>query len=350
MIDAVLLVQGVYYRGWKTLEATVGMEQIAGSFTVTASDRWQANALSWPIFPGSPCSLILGPRPVIFGYVDEACPEYDDGSHSQRVSGRDATGDLVDCAAIYKSGQWKKADLQKIANDLCSPFGIPVRAETSVGKPFDVFALQDGETVFEALDRAGRQRGVLLMSDANGGLILTRAGQIWISTALIKGQNIERGSATYDYKDRFSKYIIKGQSPGSDEYSKPEDHMQRKAEAEDANITRYRPTIIHAEQGDNAAYADRAKWECNVRAGRSVRLQYTVTGWEYLPGNLWQPNRMVMVMDDYLRIAQPMLIVRCTYVLDDSGSRTMLELCPREAFELGPPPKLKTSNAKKEVL
>jgi len=350
VIDVVLLVQGCYYRGWKTLEATVGMEQIAGSFTVTASDRWQATALSWPIMPGSPCSLLLGPVPVIFGYVDEAVPEYNDRSHSQRISGRDSTGDLVDCAAIYKSGQWKKADLLKIANDLCSPFGIPVRADVSVGKPFDVFALQDGETVFEALDRAGRQRGVLFVSDANGGLIITRAGMSFIPTALVKGQNIERGSATYDYKDRFSKYIIKGQAPGSDEYSKPEDHMQLKSEAEDADVTRYRPTIIHAEQGDNSTYADRAKWECNVRAGRSVRLQYTVTGWEYLPGNLWQPNKMVMVMDDFLRIAKQMLICRCTYTLDDGGSRTTLELCPREAFEVGPAPKLENSAAKKEVM
>ncbi len=350
MIDVALLVQGVYYRGWKSLEATVGIEQIAGSFNVTASDRWQANALSWPILPGHNCRVFLGPRAVISGYVDEAAPEYDDKNHYQRVSGRDATGDLVDCAAIHQSGQWQNAGLIKIANDLCLPYGVNVRAEAPVGKPFEKYAIQDGETVFEALDRAARQRGVLLMSDGNGGLVITRAGLSWIPTALVHGKNIERGAATFDHKDRFSKYTVKGQSPGSDEYSKPEDHMQRKGEALDTGVTRHRPKIIYAEQDDNMTLKERAIWERNVRAGRSIRLQYTVTGWEYLPFMLWQPNKMVMVIDDFLRVFQPMLIVRCTYILEDGGSRTMLELCPREAFELGSAPKIKNAPQKKEVM
>lgn len=341
MFDVVLLVQGVPYKGWKSVEVSCGMEQIAGTFTMTASDKWQANALAWPITPSLKCFVLIGPSRVITGYIDESGPEYDERNHVNRFSGRDATGDLVDCSAIHKGGQWKKAGLQKIANDLCMPFGIPVTAETSLGKPFDVFALQDGETVFEALDRAARQRGVLLMSSGNGGLVLTRAGMSMIPTALVMGKNIERGAATYDYKDRFSKYIIKGQAPGGDEYSKPEDHMQLKGEATDSGVTRYRPKIIYAEQGDNMTYSDRAKWECNVRAGRAIRVQYTVTGWEYLPGRIWQPNKMVPIIDPYLGIFTPMLIVRCTYVLEDGGSRTMLELCPREAFELGPAPNLK---------
>ena len=346
MIDLALLVQGVYYRGWKSLEATVGMEQISGSFTVTASDRWEANALSWPIMPGHRCRLFLGPRAIIAGYVDEATPEYDDKNHSQRVTGRDATGDLVDCAAVYKSGQWSNSGLLKIASDLCLPFGVSVRAECPVGKPFDKFAIQDGETVFEAIDRAARQRGVLPMSDGNGGLVFTRAGLSWITTALIKGKNIERGTGTFDHKDRFSKYTVKGQAPGGDGFLQPEHHTQLKGEALDTGVTRYRPKIIYAEEADNMTYSERAKWERNVRAGKSMRLQYTVTGWEYLPFMIWQPNKMVMVIDDFLRVFQPMLIVRCTYTIDDGGSRTMLELCPREAFEPGPLPKLKEAKGK----
>ncbi len=99
-------------------------------------------------------------------------------------------------------------------------------------------------------------------------------------------------------------------------------------------MTRYRPLIVYAEQGDGATYADRAVWERNVRAGRSARLQYTVPGWEYKPGKIWLPNRMVPVKDDYIGVDAEMLIARCTYTLDDGGSRTTLELCRREAFDL----------------
>jgi len=350
LFEVILLVQGVLYRGWKSIEITCGMEQIAGSFDMTASDKWQANAMSWPIMPSLKCFVLIGPTRVITGYIDDQCPEYDERNHILRVTGRDATGDLVDCSAIYKSGQWKKAGLQKIATDLCLPYGISVSAETALGKPFDVFAIQDGESVYETLDRACRQRGVLPLSDGNGGLVLTRAGLSMIPTALVKGKNIERGAGNYSHKDRFSKYIVKGQAPGGDQYSKPEDHMQLKSEAEDSGVIRHRPKIIYAEQGDNMTYSERAKWERNVRAGRAIRVQYTVSGWEYLPTRIWQPNKMVMVIDDYLGIFQPLLITRCTYVLDDSGSRTLLELCPREAFELGTTPNVKFKAQKTESL
>lgn len=334
MIDVTLQVGGSNYRGWKSIEVSIGMEQIAGSFRLTASDRWHGQDEAWPILPGEKCRVLIGSTPVITGYVDESNPEYDARSHGLNVSGRDATGDLVDCSAIYKSGQWTGATLLKIASDLCGPFGIPVKAEGSVGKPFAKFALQDCETVFEALERAARQRGILLLSDGNGSLILTRAGSAKIGTALVKGVNIERASGTFSHKERFSQYIVKGQAPGGDSFSDPKHHAQLKASAADAQVKRYRPLIVYAEQGDGTTYADRAVWERNVRAGRAARLQITVTGWEHTPGNIWLPNRMVSVQDDYIGVDMELIIARCTYLLDEGGSRTNLELCLREAFDL----------------
>lgn len=334
MIDVTLRVNGTNYRGWKRIDISAGIEQIAGSFNFLASDRWHGQDKPWAIKKGDECSVYIGGQRVIKGYVDDANPEYDAHDHGINVTGRDVTGDLVDCSAIYKSGEWHKAKLTKIASDLCAPFGISVKADVDVGKAFPKFALQDGEAVFEALERAAKQRGVLLVSDAAGGLLITRAGLSKIETALVRGKNIERGSGTFSHKDRFSQYIIKGQSPGSDDYSEPEHHTQVKAAATDADVQRYRPLIIYAEQGDGSTYAQRAVWERNVRAGRSSRMQYTVTGWEYASGLIWQPNKMVSVIDDYMGVASDFLIVSCTYLLDDAGSRTVMELCRREAFDL----------------
>jgi prophage tail gpP-like protein len=269
VIDVTLKVNGSDYRGWKNIEVSIGLEQIAGSFRLTASDRWHGQEKAWPILAGNKCTVLIGETTVITGYVDEANPGYDAFSHSLNVSGRDATGDLVDCSAIYKTGQWSGVNLLKIAKDLCGPFGISVKADADVGKAFPKFALQDGETVFEAIERAAKQRGVLLLSDGRGGLVLTRAAQSRIDAALVKGENIEQGSGTFSHKERFSQYIIKGQSPGGDGYSDPAHHAQLKAQNTDDSVTRYRPLIVYAEQGDGSTYADRAVWERNVRAGRS---------------------------------------------------------------------------------
>lgn len=349
MPDVMLQVNGKNYGGWLSVRVVLGMEQVAGTFELSVSERWPGQPEVWQILPGDACRVLIGGTPVITGYVDDVAPEYDKESHAVRISGRDRTGDLVDCSAIHKSGQWAGVTLDRIAADLCAPFGIPVSVQTSVGAKFGKFALQEAESAFEALDRAAKMRGVLLMSDGNGGLVIARAGSGRVGTALVKGQNIERASGQFSHKDRYAKYIIKGQTPGSDD-STPEHNAQTKAVAEDNAVRRYRPLIVIAEQGDNSTYSDRAKWERNVRAGKASRVVYTVSGWKHAGGELWRPNRLVQVQDDFLGVDGELLIAQVSITLNEGGSLTELELCRREAFDLiALPEKGKKKKGKKEA-
>ena len=335
MPELILQVGGKNYTGWQQVGVSLGMEQVAGSFDLTVSDLHLGQVDAWRIFPGDACRLLLGSTPVITGYIDEVNPEYDKESHTIQVSGRDRTGDLVDCAALHKAGVWYKASLKRIAEDICAPFGVKVVVATDLGKPFAQFSIWHGETAFECLDRAARMRGVLLMSDGAGNLVLTRAGKERISTALVKGQNIEKGSGNFSWKDRFSRYIIKGQAPGDSwNLDNAEHHLEVKASVPDADVTRYRPHVIIAEQGDGSTYKDRVTWERNVRAGRCSRVTYTVSGWEHA-GGLWLPNRLVPVSDPLLGIDSERIIAQVRLTLDEeSGTRTQLELCKKEAFDL----------------
>lgn len=332
MADVTLQVNGVNYGGWKTVKVSLGMEQIANSFELTVSERWAGQDQLWPISRGDECRLFIGKKPVITGYVDDADPEYDKASHSVRIAGRDKTGDLVDCSAIYKSGEWHNVSLERIAVDICKPFGIAVKVLTALGAKFKKFAIQECETAFETLDRAARMRGILLMSDGLGNLLLTRAGRELSPVALVKGQNIEKLSGRFSDKDRHSIYIVKGQNPGSDTTT-AEHHAQTKASCSDDNISRYRPLIIFAEQGSGSTYKDRAIWERNIRAGRGSRAVYTVSGWE-CGDSIWLPNRRVKVVDDYLHAPPELIIPQVVLTLDDNGSRSEIEVCRPEAFEL----------------
>lgn len=332
MADVILRVNGIDYAGWKSIRVTLGMEQISGEFDLSVSERWPGRDQMWPIFPGDECRLLVNNVPVITGYVDDVGPEYDKSSHSVRISGRDKTGDLVDCSAIYKKGSWHNVTLDRIAADICKPFGITVKTLAPVGDKFKVFAIQECETAFEALDRAARMRGILLMSDGQGGLLLTRAGTETSPVVLAKGENIEKLSGQFSHKDRHSIYIIKGQNPGSDNTSAT-DHAQTKSSCTDDNVIRYRPLIVFAEQGTGSTYRDRAVWERNIRAGRGSRAVYTVTGWDCGPG-IWRPNRMVRVQDDFLHAPDELIIAKVVLTLDENGSRTEIEVCRKEAFQL----------------
>lgn len=353
MTEMILQVNGQNFAGWQRGAVTLGMEQIAGAFDLTVSDRFPGRLDAWRIAEGDECRLLWGRTPVITGYVDDVNVDYDRESHVIQVAGRDRTGDLVDCAALHKGGAWRKAKLTRIASDLCEPFGIKVVVETEVGRAFERFSIWHGETVFDCLERAARMRGVLLISDGQGNLVLTRAGKERVTTPLVKGVNIERGSGRFSMRDRYSDYIVKGQVPGNAlNLDHPEQHLEVKATEKDAGVKRYRPHLLIAEPGDGGTYKDRALWERNVRAGRASRVTYTVTGWEHAAG-LWLPNRLVPVRDDFAGLDGDSIIVQVRLLLDeDGGTRSELDLCRKEAFDLInlPDPKKKKRGKAKESL
>jgi prophage tail gpP-like protein len=329
-----LKVKGGIFSGWERMEIKTGIEQIAGTFQLDITERWPGQDTPTPIMPGFDCEVLLDGATVITGYVDSSDLSYDENSHTVSIAGRDKTGDLVDCSAVYKTGQWANRDLFQIAVDICKPFKINVIKQADVGAPFSHgFSLNDGERAFEALDRMARMRAVLLVSDGLGNLIITRAGQQRVATDLVEGVNIKRAQGKFDWKERFRQYVIKGQHRVTDGET-VDAAAGPSGKAADTVITRYRPLLVLAEdQGHIASLAQRAEWEKNVRIGRANRATITVQGWSHADG-LWRPNSLVRLRSPMLYADIDLLIAQVTYKLDSNGTTTELELCRPEAFDL----------------
>lgn len=328
-----LRTSGLAYEGWKAVEVTRRMDQCAGSYTLDVSDVWPGQDYTRRIDPGAECEVLLGGERVITGYVDSVALEIDAGQHRVRVAGRDRTGDLVDCSAVRKTGQWRGLRIEQIAAELCEPFGVVVRAEVDTGKPLPSFALQEGETVFEAIERAARIRGLLLMSDGQGALLITRAGLARVATRLVLGQNVLRARSMLDMRDRYSSYTCKGQAPGNDQHN-GKTVSQIAARAEDAGVQRYRPLVLTNDAPDLAAsLRERVRWEANVRAARSAEIEITVQGWRHDAG-LWQPNTLVPVVVPALRMDAELLITSVANILDEQGSTTTLLLTRPDAYSV----------------
>ena len=334
---AELRVAGVYYGGWKSLRVTRSIEQLAGTFELEITERWPGALQRRPIRPGEPCQLLLDRVPVITGYVDTLMVDVDATRHTLRVSGRDKTGDLVDCSAAYKTGQWHKVKIDQLARDLLKPYDIKlvIDAGVDIGSALDSFSIQEGESVFECLERAARLKALLLTSNPEGDLVITRAGTRRLDFGLVEGDNIKAARGEFSWKERFSSYTVKGQGRLGAEGDSM--HSAATAKIADELITRPRPLIVLAEaHSKNAALRDRAEWERNVRRGRSARGSITVQGWVDPDGNIWQPNTVVPVTSPMLWLdAAAMLIVGCTYTLDDQGGTlTELAISQPEAFQL----------------
>lgn len=336
MSKAELYVGADIFGGWQRVSVTRSIEQIANGFELEVTERWPGQSTSRPIRCGEQCVLKLDTEVVVTGYVDDAEPSYDKQSHGLSIRGRDTTGDLVDCSAIHKTGQWANAKLDRIATDLCAPFKIGVKVETDVGEPFPSFKIEPGETAFECIERAARLKAVLLIADGAGNLVITRAGKTKGETALVEGQNILSARGTFSWKDRFSAYTVKGHDKLAFDGDAVDGHVAPAATAHDEAITRYRPRIVLADDhGNKTRFRDRAEWEKNVRMGRGLRGSITVQGWQDGAGKLWQPNTLVTVTSPLLYLHEAeMLIVGCLHTLDGGGTRTALSIARPDAFDL----------------
>lgn len=333
--EITLTVGGLVYGGWTAARVTVGMDRVAGEFALDVTELWADAVGSRHIRPGEECELKVAEQTIITGYVDSVDVQIDAGQHTVSIRGRDRSADLIDCSAVRSPGQWRKQKLESIARQLAEPFGVAVRADVDTGKPMD-FALQTGETVYEAIDHAARQRGLLVMSDGVGGLVLTRAGLARAADPLVYGENVLALRSSFDVRDRYSEYTALGQAPGNDLFN-GKAASQIKARAADKQILRYRPLLITGGSSDAAgSLIDRVQWEATVRAARSMSVEIAVQGFTQSDGSLWRPNTLVHVMADPLLLREDLLIASVSFEISERGSMTTIAATRADAYTLAP--------------
>lgn len=330
-----LRVGGREYAGWSRARITRGIERACSDFKLVVSERWPGSGNLFRIRPGDECRLYIGGDPVITGWVDETAVDWDATSHTISVAGRSKTSDLVDCSAVVKTGQVVGGRVEALAAILAAPYGVKVIANVDTGAAIADFQLQQGEGVFEAIDRAAKLRALIVTDDPSGNLVITRAGKGTMRGALVTGENILRGRAVFSGRDRFRNYICKAQSAGND-FDAPSVFTGAQGAASDAAVRRPRTLVIIAEgQADAARCALRAQWEASVRRGKASQFEYVVQGWRDGAGALWRDNTLVTVRDAVSPFEGALLIAEVEFSIDErsQGTLTRLKVAPREAYD-----------------
>jgi prophage tail gpP-like protein len=337
--DVRLAVGGQVHAGWLGMRLAHSIESACAKFTIDCTERWTASErpLARQVRAGQPCTLTLDGEEVLTGHIDGVDVRYDAREHSLSAIGRDQVADAVDGAAtVDPPFEYRDLGLEELARRLCAPFGVEVRRETDCGAPFARAAIQPGETAWEAIERACRQRGVLAASDGRRTLRLTRAGAGGPAAGALRlggpDGNILRAQGRFDWAARHDPVVVRGsaETPGGG---------QAEGRCRDEELGRYRPKVLIAEAaGPGGSFQRRAEWEVLFAAARSRRLTYTVPGWRGASGRLWQPNTLVRVEDAFLGLAQELLIVSVLRILGPEGTLTEIELAPKDAFEVLPQP------------
>lgn len=347
-------------EGWKDLFINRSLDSLAMGFDFSAVDRWRQSGEAWPLVPGEQIRIYIGTTPIINGYIDRLGASISSEDRTFSISGRSKTADLVDCSAAIGVAEFNDKTITEIARPFAELHGIEVVEDVDVGEPFKKFTVKQGETVFEMLHRAAQLRGLLLITNTDGNLVITTRGAgggtseppsaknlvashdftafipgaiLKSSVDLVQGQNVEEASANYDYTDRFSTYIVKGQSRGTDELF-GKNAAQVEASATDPGVGRTRPKVIIADGNlDLSTAKTRARWEANLAARNAVDAQVKVKGWLRPDKSLWAPNEIVRCEIPFIGINAEMLISGVTYEKSQSGTFTTLALTRQDAYK-----------------
>lgn len=384
--DVTLTVAGRVYAGWTRLRVSRGIDRMCSDIDLELTELWSGQSQPWSIRPYDKLVLALGGDVVLTGYCDNFRAEIDATRHTVRVTGRSKTEDVIDCTPDLPGGEFRGYTLDQIARAICAPFGIEVVVATDMGAPFANATILRHEIGFAFLERLSRLRGVLMTDDEQGRLVLTNTGAVRADGAVTEGVNLLRGSVILSSQHRFSDYRVKVQSPagvaGSPSYqdirpiTTPEgggaaasapsasvaaqnaaaddeadsaDAVQTQAttttqgSAHDPGVPRYRPHVIIAEAGLDAAGAQaRATWQARYNAGRATQLEVELQGWRQAAvGNarplLWRINQVVPVAMPSMQLQTDLLIAAVDFELDAGRGRiTRLLLGPPDAYRPDP--------------
>lgn len=340
MPELFLVVSGQRYSGWKSIRVTRSIESLAGSFALDVSDRWSDDNEPWPIVEEDPCRVEIDGTVVIDGYVDVRDLSTTATSRTLAYTGKDRAGALVECSmfvqgASANGNKWtyRNVDISQFATEIARPHGIKVSVQPGLVLPRDpILVAHPGETGFEAIKRAAASAGVLVVSDGAGGILITRAGNSR-ATSLIEGSNILSAAIKHDATNRFYRYLISTQVPGTDEASGDATRVQ--AEATDLGVRRTsRVEIIRPDKGYSTADARRrADWEARIRAARAETVTIGVQGWAQPNGTLWPINALTRVTAPRtIGVDGEMLISEVEYSIGESGQVTRLHLVRPDAF------------------
>ncbi len=348
----VLKVRGQEFRDWTSIFIEKSLFQMVGSFSLVAANILPGDVKKeWGIALEDECQVVINDQIIITGYIDDIPITYDKESHNIQLNGRDKTCDLVDCSFVIEGedqkNEWKDQKIIRIIEDLCNVFGIAVSVSAIVEERVNeklpnktTFKANEGDTVFDLIFKLCRMKAILPISYGDGRLHLVEGGfgdlDAWDDLEL--GRNIKSGMLTQSNRDRFSRYVLKGQSEKTTENT-VEEASQIIAEYKDEVIPRYRPFVVLSEyKATNPLAKDRIKWEAVNRAGASRSVEYEVQGWTQSNGVVWPLNALIKVKDKFFFDKdKTWLIAEINFTLDEEqGTVTRLLLVHPDTFKLPP--------------
>lgn len=355
-----LNINGDIFKYWKSVSITSELNTVAPAFSVNALSK--SSLMIDRLKSGRPVTVKIGEDTVLTGYIEQTPVSYSATSANVGIAGRSKTCDLIDCTVMVDdpnvfyekpdtsnsnyvscpqnaATEYKNVALETIIAQLIMPYGIKLVNETKPLTKKRNFSAKHEDTVLKALQNLTSTENLLFYGNEKGDLVVTEKGKLTADDALVLGQNILTGDASFDASKIYKYYRAVGQDKG---VTGKTGHAAscHNYTAVDDNVSRTR-LLTKKVQGaaDTAKCKVTAEGDRDYYLSQFYKITYKVQGWRQSTGKLWKINSLVDIKDDFLGIdtqkSQKFLITRVVFNLtENEGMTTTLDVIPPDGWRL----------------
>lgn len=355
-----LNINGDIFKYWKSVSITSELNTVAPAFSVNALSK--SSLMIDRLKSGRPVTVKIGEDTVLTGYIEQTPVSYSATSANVGIAGRSKTCDLIDCTVMVDdpnvfyekpdtsnsnyvscpqnaATEYKNVALETIIAQLIMPYGIKLVNETKPLTKKRNFSAKHEDTVLKALQNLTSTENLLFYGNEKGDLVVTEKGKLTADDALVLGQNILTGDASFDASKIYKYYRVVGQDKGVTGKT-GHDASCHNYTAVDDNVSRTR-LLTKKVQGaaDTAKCKVTAEGDRDYYLSQFYKITYKVQGWRQSTGKLWKINSLVDIKDDFLGIdtqkSQKFLITRVVFNLtENEGMTTTLDVIHPDGWRL----------------
>ena len=351
-------INGKEYTNYISATVKIRLDAMCNSFSITASNT---KGQTFPFSRGDACEVYVDGTKKLTGRIEAFDGSYDSDNYTLAVHGRDKTADLLD-SRLNISQITGSSSLKGICETIIAHLGADIEVVVEDGLSIDdfnlaedIFAPSVGKSAYDFLENLAKKRNVLLSSNADGNLLLTKNSPFTSSGKLqsiindtANQNNVVDASFSYDDTERFNVCICASQlnpvalnNAGETDLASV---VGQSGRALDDAIAEGRQYVFEADTASSSGQLEpRAEWELNMRRARGTRYNVTVEGHSVSDSNseLWETNSLVQVRDDLAGISASLLVDQVTFItILSEGNITKISLTDKEAYSLFIKPKL----------
>ncbi|WP_028167558.1 phage baseplate assembly protein [Bradyrhizobium elkanii] len=335
---AQLVVAGLIFEDWETVEVSSDWAEAFSHFKFTAAERdtevttargrvplWQKLQFK----PDDQCTILLAGQLAITGFIEVRQVAYDATQHGVMLIGKSLTANAAKSSVDTKTGNFDDKNVVQVAQEVVAPYGVGIKVVGSPDlTPFPKLQNNPGELVWDFLERIARPRGVVMGSDAHGSFLLIGEHTGTIVSELIEGINIKSCQCVISHEHVYTEHKVIGQHAASDDNSGTA-ASELKCSVTGMSGSMFSKLITPAEQPvkTQPEVCNRAKYEAIWHNGTNVTATIVVYGWLRDGRSLWQPGDDVHVYSPMAMLDMPMKIQRVTFTQDrNTGTLTKLDV------------------------